>query len=207
MLKKKLLGSAVGLCLLSSCALADENSGFYLGLEGGYIHSAYKQVLTDIVTGVSLTSPTESLNGFNLGAKLGYRFTENHRMYFNIGSDMGLSIPDDGGDVDISTMRYILGYDFTPSITDSFRGVLGLYAGYTTLKTKFNFLGATENINYGGVVGGVKVGAMYEINANNELELGLKYEGMNLENTTELALKSEPKPTNLHLYVGYAYRF
>lgn len=34
MLKKKLLGSAVGLCLLSSCALADENSGFYLGLEG-----------------------------------------------------------------------------------------------------------------------------------------------------------------------------
>ncbi len=36
MLKKKLLGSAVGLCLLSSCALADENSGFYLGLEGGY---------------------------------------------------------------------------------------------------------------------------------------------------------------------------
>lgn len=48
---------------------------------------------------------------------------------------------------------------------------------------------------------------MYEINANNELELGLKYEGMNLENTTKLAFKTEPKPTNLHLYVGYAYRF
>lgn len=207
MLKKKLLGSAVGLCLLSSCALADENSGFYLGLEGGYIHSTYKQVVTDIVTGISATSPTESLNGFNLGAKLGYRFTENHRMYFNIGSDMGLSISGNGGDADISTMRYILGYDFTPSITDSFRGVLGLYAGYTTLKEKLNFFGGTENINYGGVVCGAKVGAMYEINANNELELGLKYEGMNLENTTKLSFKSEVQPTNLHLYVGYAYRF
>lgn len=104
-------------------------------------------------------------------------------------------------------MRYILGYDFTPSITDSFRGVLGLYAGYTTLKAKYNFFGVTENINYGGVVCGAKVGAMYEINANNEFELGLKYEGMNLENTTTLAFKSEVKPTNLHLYVGYAYRF
>lgn len=90
----------------------------------------------------------------------------------------------------------MLGYDFTPQIYNEWRGVLGLYGGYTLLHTN-------DSTNFNGLAYGAKVGTLYDINENNEVEFGIKAEQLNYSKKQGV----KPTYTGAGLYVGYAYKF
>ncbi|MGM8992990.1 outer membrane beta-barrel protein, partial [Campylobacter jejuni] len=67
-------------------------------------------------------------------------------------------------------------YDFTPKIFERVRAVAGGYLGYakTNLDLKTSLLSLSQKFD--GFVYGVKIGAIFELGASNEIEAGFKVE-------------------------------
>ncbi|MBZ7957485.1 outer membrane beta-barrel protein [Campylobacter sp. RM10541] len=216
-MNKKLLSIVAGTCLFANLAMADERSGFFIGVDAALMNAKVKADLKH-----SKNSQNSTFNGDIsqtipvLDLKLGYRLNESHRIYFTYaGSDDFndfIKTPALYIEGDFSTQKFLLGYDFTPKLFTNTRAVLGVYSGYakTDVDLKTSFL--TLSQNYDGFVYGAKLGAIYEITPHNEIELGIKAEQIhyNTKNFYQNQVGSnfyDPKETNYSAYLGYAYKF
>ncbi|EGB2083072.1 outer membrane beta-barrel protein [Campylobacter jejuni] len=214
-MNKKLLSIIASATLFSNLALADENSGFFIGADAAWMHAQVKSELKHKNTKQNFNGDISG-NIPSFGLKLGYRLNENHRIY------AGYNYSDEFSDIirtpklkiesDFSTHKFLMGYDFTPKIFERVRAVAGGYLGYakTNLDLKTSLLSLSQKFD--GFVYGVKIGAIFELGASNEIEAGFKVEKIEY-NTRDFYQKAigsnlyDPRQTNYGLYLGYTYKF
>lgn len=171
--------------LLSSGLLASD-SGVFIGLEGAL---GKAKLDAKASAGGANVSIGESVNSQSVGLNVGYRFNPDHRVYVGYRHFTG-----DLADGDARS--YLVGYDFTPKISGNFRGLVGLYGGFT------------EILDGRDATGGLKLGGIYDVNANNEIQFGVKYDYTELDmdyGNTVSEGKLELK--NTAFYIGYNYKF
>ena len=241
--KKKILGSVIALSLLSSFSFADENSGIFLGVEAGIGYSTFKDKNSNLPTGADIIAGADIIGGgpdltknpisdagFDGALKLGYRFNPDHRLYLSVGmghrasketkidiTASGVSLLSGNYDVQNSTTDILVGYDFTPSLTDGIRGLFGVYVGHSSLKTELEqkgdlFLGGeSTKQNFSGFAYGVKAGTIFDINENNEIDLSLRYTQRTYSekvlDSDDPTSKVKPETSDVGIYIGYAYKF
>lgn len=207
--------------------LANESQGFFLGADAGYGKTKVqeKEFGIDVKDNVS-----------NLGLRAGYRLSPEHRAYIayyyqsKIKDTGSVNVVDSGqsiGGISVETKyrahRAAIGYDFTPTIDENIRGVLGVYGGYSFLRanTKSNFFGDVFSLPsaFDGFMYGTKIGLLYEI-AKAEVELGVKLEQIRYK-TRDLKLsfnvggkktdvqseKASPIQTTGGVYLGFNFKF
>lgn len=184
----KILIAAACVALFSSLASAEK---LFVGGEGGWIHSHGS------FDNKNFGRQKRNGNAFDIGVKAGYIINENGRVYGAYRYDFGAKY----SGAKRRAHKFLLGYDFTPQVYDAWRAVLGLYGGYGMMsfkKAEEKTIRYRKGFAYGG-----KVGALYELDANNEVELGFRVEQL------RFGRKSETKPTftDYGLYLGYAYKF
>lgn len=79
-MNKKLLSIIASTTLFSNLALADENSGFFIGTDATWMHAQVKSELKHKNTKRNFNGDISG-NIPSFGLKLGYRLNENHRIY------------------------------------------------------------------------------------------------------------------------------
>ncbi|HEB7569271.1 TPA: outer membrane beta-barrel protein [Campylobacter coli] len=214
-MNKKLLSIIAGVALFSSSALAAEESGFFIGADAAYVQTKVKGDLKHNKTGAVFNGDLSSSIPI-LGLRMGYRFNDLHRLYaaYNYSDEFSdiIRTPNLRIEGDFNTHKFLLGYDFTPEIFKRVRAVAGGYLGYakTSLDLKTSLLSLSQDFD--GFVYGAKIGAIFELGASNELEVGFKAEQIeyNTRNYYQETIGSnfyDPRQTNYGLYLGYTYKF
>lgn len=201
----------VATALMSSVAVAEN---IFVGVEGALLQSQVK--LDDIYPSV-IDDPKDT--SIELGLKTGYDFDAfrvwGGYSYRTKGSeDYNIKGPNGFVDGEFSwqTHNILVGADYTPSLTDSFKLAVGAYTGISIVKGEFS--GKSEYIIDGvkhtgndvsktdtGALFGLKLGGIYEIVQNNEIEFGIKGDYQ----TT--GLDAYDNILNYGIYVGYNYKF
>lgn len=168
--------------LISATAMAE--SGFLFGFEGNYNFKSQTDFKYSNTT--SKVKFDDKKYGL-IGLKLGYDFglVRTYAGYYFICKKIDAKIETDGhGDLSFKHKKYILGIDFTPSITDNIKLVVGGYGGLEQMTYKANgkfsggYISEKSNLNstvVGGKVGSIVSSAIFNPNLNNaELEFGIK---------------------------------
>ncbi|WP_426721401.1 outer membrane beta-barrel protein [Campylobacter coli] len=214
-MNKKFLSVIVGIALFSSSALAAEESGFFIGADAAYVQTKVKGDLKHNKTGAVFNGDLSSSIPI-LGLRMGYRFNDLHRLYaaYNYSDEFSdiIRTPNLRIEGDFNTHKFLLGYDFTPEIFKRVRAVAGGYLGYakTSIDLKTSLLSLSQDFD--GFVYGAKIGAIFELGASNEIEVGFKAEKIeyNTRNYYQEIIGSnfyDPRQTNYGLYLGYTYKF
>ncbi|EDO6691509.1 porin family protein [Campylobacter coli] len=214
-MNKKFLSVIVGIALFSSSALAAEESGFFIGADAAYVQTKVKGDLKHNKTGAVFNGDLSSSIPI-LGLRMGYRFNDLHRLYaaYNYSDEFSdiIRTPKLRIESDFNTHKFLLGYDFTPEIFKRVRAVAGGYLGYakTSIDLKTSLLSLSQDFD--GFVYGAKIGAIFELGASNEIEVGFKAEKIeyNTRNYYQEIIGSnfyDPRQTNYGLYLGYTYKF
>ncbi|EPW1172336.1 outer membrane beta-barrel protein [Campylobacter coli] len=214
-MNKKFLSVIVGIALFSSSALAAEESGFFIGADAAYVQTKVKGDLKHNKTGAVFNGDLSSSIPI-LGLRMGYRFNDLHRLYaaYNYSDEFSdiIRTPNLRIEGDFNTHKFLLGYDFTPEIFKRVRAVAGGYLGYakTSIDLKTSLLSLSQDFD--GFVYGAKIGAIFELGASNEIEVGFKAEQIeyNTRNYYQETIGSnfyDPGQTNYGLYLGYTYKF
>ncbi|EOX5878121.1 outer membrane beta-barrel protein [Campylobacter coli] len=214
-MNKKFLSVIVGIALFSSSALAAEESGFFIGADAAYVQTKVKGDLKHNKTGAVFNGDLSSSIPI-LGLRMGYRFNDLHRLYaaYNYSDEFSdiIRTPNLRIEGDFNTHKFLLGYDFTPEIFKRVRAVAGGYLGYakTSIDLKTSLLSLSQDFD--GFVYGAKIGAIFELGASNEIEVGFKAEQIeyNTRNYYQEIIGSnfyDPRQTNYGLYLGYTYKF
>ncbi|HED1036430.1 TPA: outer membrane beta-barrel protein [Campylobacter coli] len=214
-MNKKFLSVIVGIALFSSSALAAEESGFFIGADAAYVQTKVKGDLKHNKTGAVFNGDLSSSIPI-LGLRMGYRFNDLHRLYaaYNYSDEFSdiIRTPNLRIESDFNTHKFLLGYDFTPEIFKRVRAVAGGYLGYakTSIDLKTSLLSLSQDFD--GFVYGAKIGAIFELGASNEIEVGFKAEQIeyNTRNYYQETIGSnfyDPRQTNYGLYLGYTYKF
>ncbi|EAI1791594.1 porin family protein [Campylobacter jejuni] len=197
-MNKKLLSIVASATLFSNLALADENSGFFIGADAAWMHAQVKSDLKHNGNKSSVINGDMIENIPVLDLKIGYRLNQLHRIYFlyanSDGFDDFITTPQFNIEADFSINKFLLGYDFTPELFEKTRGVLGVYSGYarTDIDLKTSRLSLSKKFD--GFVYGVKA-EQIRYNSRNFYENSI---GSNFY---------DPKQTNYSIYLGYAYKF
>ncbi|MBM0637562.1 porin family protein [Campylobacter sp. VicNov18] len=216
-MNRKLLSVATGMCLFSTLALADENSGFFIGTDAIWMHSEVRSNIEHKnSSNVKIFSGDMSGNMPAFGLRAGYRLNDTHRIY------SAYSYSDEFSDLvtiskyqiegDFTTHKFLLGYDFTPRLFEKIRALLGVYSGYAKTNIDLKAFRSSLGRNFDGFVYGAKAGAVYELTQHNEIELGFKAEQIsyNSKNFDKNGLGSNlynPTQRNYGVYLGYNYKF
>lgn len=79
-MKLKIFSLVVCVALTSNLALADENSGLLLGIDAGWFHTKVKSDLDNTKNNKKFNGDLEG-DVPVFGLKIGYRLSENHRLY------------------------------------------------------------------------------------------------------------------------------
>ncbi|EHZ1403497.1 outer membrane beta-barrel protein [Campylobacter coli] len=214
-MNKKFLSVIVGIALFSSSALAAEESGFFIGADAAYVQTKVKGDLKHNKTGAVFNGDLSSSIPI-LGLRMGYRFNDLHRLYaaYDYSDEFSdiIRTPKLRIESDFNTHKFLLGYDFTPEIFKRLRAVAGGYLGYakTSIDLKTSLLSLSQDFD--GFVYGAKIGAIFELGASNEIEVGFKAEKIeyNTRNYYQEIIGSnfyDPRQTNYGLYLGYTYKF
>lgn len=161
----------------NAAATSQDAGQALIGFEGGYDR---------------LWNGDYGYNTANYGVKLGYIFNDN-RAYiaYNRNSDMKDTLL--GVDVKTTLQKVILGFETAYPLADSVSLIAGANVGYARLEAKSSLLKATDS----GLAVGVKIGGLYNINNNNEIEFGFKAGGHFFDETV----------WNAGAYVGYNLKF
>ncbi len=227
---KRLLLSFI---FLMSLCFADENSGFFIGVETGFSKGVFvdKDNLTISKLDENGDYVFDKIKDISNDSafKFGYRFSKMHRIYTSIGYGKRFNVnsrvitPTNTGTRDYTyksktfSLDFALGYDFTPSLTQSIKGLLGFYGGYSSFNMQNQDLVIRQNSidSYiyksiaSGFLYGLKAGFILDLSINNEIELSARYTQRRykqaLLNPDELAFK--PTTKDLGIYLGYAYKF
>ena len=214
-MNKKFLSVIVGIALFSSSALAAEESGFFIGADAAYVQTKVKGDLKHNKTGAVFNGDLSSSIPI-LGLRMGYRFNDLHRLYaaYNYSDEFSdiIRTPNLRIEGDFNTHKFLLGYDFTPEIFKRVRAVAGGYLGYakTSIDLKTSLLSLSQDFD--GFDKEEKIGAIFELGASNEIEVGFKAEQIeyNTRNYYQETIGSnfyDPRQTNYGLYLGYTYKF
>ncbi|TWO21598.1 outer membrane beta-barrel protein [Campylobacter hyointestinalis] len=195
--------STLKICLVASmvCSFALAE-GAFIGVESDYsFKSNLKMKFND--GGKDTFKKAQA----GIGIKGGYDF-DMYRVYGSYVYDFQTSktiVDEDGDSLKLKwlTHKFIVGADYTPSITDNFKLAVGPYTGYSRLKLK-DSEGTKANTN--GWIIGAKLGGIYSIDKNNELEFGFKTDRTDYKKVSKIDLK-DVKETNYGLYIGYNYKF
>ncbi|MDY6056655.1 MAG: hypothetical protein SPI60_02475 [Campylobacter lanienae] len=199
--------------ILSSSAAAQ---GGFIGAEGALLQS---QLKLDYPFLNQLDDPKDS--SMELGLKAGYDFdtfriwgglslrTAGSQIYnsnLTNGSDTG-SI---NGKFIWQTNNILLGVNYTPPLNYKYKLSLGAYTGLSIVKGEFN--GEVTSSNVANALGydsksgignlfGAKLGAIYEVDKNNEIEFGIKgdYQTTTIDEYNNIR--------NYGLYIGYNLKF
>ncbi|WP_346726461.1 autotransporter outer membrane beta-barrel domain-containing protein [Campylobacter mucosalis] len=106
-----------------------------------------------------------------------------------------------------NTHKFIIGADYTPTIAQDFKLILGGYTGYSRLNLKVSDKeDGTEKGNANGWILGAKIGGEYALDAHNAVEFGIKADRTDYGKIDKFELK-DIKETNVGLYLGYTYKF
>ena len=223
------LGALIAASITSS-AVAVNLDGFFVGAEGKYnFKSQIKSGWGDATEAYKFDAD-DSL--FALGLKVGYDFdlwrvygAINHNFEAKdslavVGPALGLPILEE---LKWSGNDFVLGADWTPKFNLAgldFKAILGAFAGISKIDVKyFAQDGAdtmTSDYSQDGFIYGLKLGGIYQINQNNEIEFGLKYDkakyddkniALNMSGTLAPMTAKDTKRTNLGVFVGYNYKF
>lgn len=193
---------ALGLSFFCSLAMAE---GALIGIEGDY--SFKSKLKTKFVED---PQQTDKKSQFGLGLKAGYDF-DIAKVYGAYIYDFQAkkSGVDDEGDpytAKWKTHKFILGADYTPTIAQNFKLVLGGYTGYSKIKLKSENSQESESASVNGWLIGAKIGAEYSLDTNNAIEFGLKADRTDYGKISRWDV-TDIKETNAGLYVGYTYKF
>jgi len=194
--------------LLASAAVAGE-SGVFVGGEAGIYSSknSYDSPWQDYSpadSGVDSYSWSDRAGEF--GFKIGYVFSKNHRGYAGYYKSGTVK---DSAEWEASLSKFLVGYDYTPEIAKTWRGVLGLYGGYAKVDMSVDDLSFSVN----GTLFGGKLGVIYELGEKSEIEMGIKVERVGLKDkqfvedaigTSSIANYTQ---TNRGIFIGYNYKF
>ncbi|MGP1579918.1 MAG: hypothetical protein ACTTH5_02695 [Wolinella sp.] len=204
--------SALLMALLASGAMAAEN-GVFVGVDLGFMNQNNK-AQADVVVKNNATHEKVSLDRtkatFESALKVGYHFDSMHRAYLGYAID-GVAKKDG---VEYKSSKLLLGYDYTPELANMWRGVAGIYTGILYREATVQ---AVEDESVTGKAQGnlfgLKLGAIYEVAKNGDIEFGMKFESASMKNKTVadddsmfIELKDQ-KQTNIGLYAGYTHRF
>lgn len=197
------LVSKVALGLSLTCALAMAE-GAFVGFEGDYSFGSKLKVKNNNDSGQSIKK-TQS----GLGIKVGYDF-DIARVYgayvYDFQAKKSLN-NEDGTVVKWNTHKFIVGVDYTPTVAQGFKLILGEYTGYSKFKLNvFDTTDGTEKGNTNGWLIGAKIGGEYSLDANNAIEFGLKADRTDYAKIDKFDTK-DIKETNVGLYLGYTYKF
>jgi len=194
-MKSSFLKASMIACAVCSFAMAE---GAFIGYEGGYSFASNVK-LSEANDGARLRK-----GQFNSGVKAGYDF-DSFRAYgayfYNFQTKKELE--DDGEKYTIKWNKhsFLAGADYTPSITEDIKLVLGGYTGVSRLLISRD----DENKKFydTGFVLGAKFGAEYLLDQNNILEAGMKtdYTFYKADDVSRV------RESNIGLYVGYTYKF
>ncbi|WP_158654867.1 outer membrane beta-barrel protein [Helicobacter mesocricetorum] len=207
--------------------LANESQGFFLGADGGYGKTKIQQEEFDLNIKDKVS---------NFGLRAGYRLSPEHRAYIAYYHQSKIKDTDNipvivSGNVIANipveskyrAHRAVIGYDFTPKLSENIRGVLGAYGGYSFLNvnTESNFFGDIFSLPsaFDGLIYGAKMGFLYEL-GRVEVELGVKLEQIRYK-TRDLKLSFDvggtktdvlnenikPMQTTGGMYLGFNYKF
>ena len=197
------LVSKVVLGLSLTCALAMAE-GAFVGFEGDYSFGSKLKVKNNNDSGQSIKKIQSGL-----GIKVGYDF-DIARVYgayvYDFQAKKSLN-NEDGTVVKWNTHKFIVGADYTPTVAQGFKLILGGYTGYS--KFKLNVWDATDGTEKGNTNGwliGAKIGGEYSLDANNAIEFGLKADRTDYAKIDKFDTK-DIKETNVGLYLGYTYKF
>ena len=209
-MKNKILIAAFAAAV---CASASFGEGAFLGIEGDY---SFKSSLTtkwsdEDDSGTNKYSKARPALGFKGGYDFGIARAYGEYLYdFKVsktGTDETVTFKDEW-----SKHSLLVGGDFTPEITNSFRLVAGAYTGVSFLKYKdsYNdFSGDSDSISktVPGWVIGARLGGLYSFDEHNEIEFGYKadytrYKASKLGEDIDKAYE-----TNHGLYLGYNFKF
>ncbi|QKF70531.1 outer membrane beta-barrel protein [Campylobacter geochelonis] len=202
-MKNLLVKSALVAIMLGSSAFAQSP---FFGVYGGYSKSKL-----DADSVGSIDDKRASL-----GIKGGYDF-DKFRVYGAYEYGLKGSISESGvlangpydSKLEWKRHNFLVGADLTPKVGNNFKFLAGVYAGYSLLdlKADLNF-GAnsySETDRVGGFIYGAKVGGIYSVNANNELELGYRYDKANYDSISNGNIDVDE--SNHGPYIGYNYKF
>ncbi|QCD52202.1 outer membrane beta-barrel protein [Campylobacter sp. RM16192] len=188
-MKKFVIKGLLVSSLVASGLMAD---GVFIGIEGGFAKHTVSGDVVDFK--IKDTKP-------NLGLKMGYDF-DSFRVYgaynynFKMSDKVDLSDVEKDVSVNIKAHQFLLGSDFTPSLTNDFKLALGIYSGLSLVKidTKSDLF----NDSTSGFVFGGKLGGIYSVDENNQFEFGTKL------GVTKF---SDADMSEMGLYLGYTYKF
>ncbi|MGP1579920.1 MAG: hypothetical protein ACTTH5_02705 [Wolinella sp.] len=217
--------------LFASGVMAAEN-GIFVGVDAGLVSSKNK-IKSSMIDPAQPNAPllpenSSSLkdSAFEATLKVGYHFDSMHRVYLayaiNSGKDkkdfknlyapIALKLE--------KNSKLLLGYDYTPELASMWRGVMGIYAGILYRDTKMTVVDPYQDLNQSattkssGGLFGWKLGAIYEVAKNSDIEFGMKFESVSMGNKTArdsqnaiLARFDKQKQSNIGLYAGYVYKF
>ncbi|MEE3744839.1 hypothetical protein [Campylobacter porcelli] len=197
--------------ILSSNAVAQ---GGFIGIEGALLQS---QVALDEIYPSIIDDPKDT--SVELGFKGGYDF-DTFRIWGGLslrttGSQKynlsdGVNFID--GEVSWQTYNFLVGINYTPSLSDNFKLSLGAYTGISFVKGEFSgqaqytsgiytyTLDNSSTTGTGALIG-LKIGGIYEVVKNNEIEFGVKgdYQTTGIDEFDNIL--------NYGIYVGYNYKF
>ena len=204
--------------ILSSSAAAQ---GGFVGVEGALLQSQLKldYPFSNLLDDPKDTSMELGLKGgydfdtFRILGGYSYRSQGSQKYNLRSGNDFNDFID---GEFSWQTNNIFLGVNYTPSLSNNFKLSLGAYTGLSIVKGEFTgqaqFTAQNRNGTYrreysdnsvtkvGSILGG-KLGAIYEVVENNEIEFGIKgdYQTTNITEYNNII--------NYGLYVGYNYKF
>ena len=188
--------------LVASCACAE---GVFVGVVGGY----------NFMTKIEVDETDLSLKDKNafLGLKGGYDFGA-WRAYgqYNYNLKFSKDYLDDMGDTwtaEYTGHEFLVGADWTPSISENFKLAVGPYFGYSLIKVKdiekstSDYASATE----GGFILGGKVGVIADTSVG-EFEAGIKADRAWFnEKEYDNIIFYQTDKTTVGLYLGYNFKF
>ena len=194
-MKSSFLKASMIACAVCSFAMAE---GAFIGYEGGYSFASNVK-LSEANDGARLRK-----GQFNSGIKAGYDF-DSFRAYgayfYSFQTKKQIEDDDDRFTVKWKKHSLLAGADYTPSITEDIKLVLGGYTGVSRLLISRD---DTDHKFYDtGFVLGAKFGAEYLLDQNNILEAGMKtdYTFYKADDVSRV------RESNIGLYVGYTYKF
>ncbi|MBT0611550.1 hypothetical protein [Campylobacter hyointestinalis] len=206
-MKKSILKASVVSSLLCSLTFAE---GAFIGFESDY---SFQSNLKTKGLGDKVVEVKDGQAG--IGLKLGYDF-DIYRVYGSYIYDFEAkkTIQDDThGFVTPkwTTHKLIVGADYTPSITNDFKLAIGAYTGMSiinlkaTYKDNGNYVENSDNSE--GLILGAKLGGIYSIDSNNEIEFGFKTDRTKYRKFKDSLDLRDTRETNYGLYIGYNYKF
>ncbi|MGP1579922.1 MAG: hypothetical protein ACTTH5_02715 [Wolinella sp.] len=204
--------------LFMSGAMAAE-SGAFIGASLGFMSSKNNALLSAGPKDNPSDGVEISLNfadsTFERAFKAGYHISSLHRYYIEYATSGAVKkkLQEEEITIEYKTSKFLLGYDFTPEIIGTWRGVAGVYVGILQRDTTFKAEGTLESLKSKGSLVGLKLGAIYEVMKNGDIELGMKFESANIkkhvmkDDEDILIELTKQKQNNVGLYAGYVYRF